>query len=561
MKNETILEIDAKKVLVSKLNTRQPTAAECSELIASIKATGQISPAIVRKSKKLGHYELAAGARRKMACQALGIPLKLIVREIPDDEFEDIILTDNLQRSDPDPMQEAILIERRIAAGAEPSEIAARYGKSDTWLKRRMKLLGLTEAVRNEWKPEGDMAHFTTEMMEYVGTMTAEEQDELAGNRYDCREMISLASMLDSIRCRAKNLDGVTWLHDPVSFVEGCGPGCVPNTAEGLFPDPDHPCGLCVNTTCFRKREKLVSDAKLADLLGGKPITDFILFRSKGYASNFDYQGKDHKTLSEWQFKQSYTKVKKPGPNTHAGLDLADGEEPSLCHLKLKAGAKPKEGDSSPAPAPLPGKSDSREDKLTAKRYAALNQYLDNEVSTAEIPTSISMLRLAAAFGMDAKRDYAGDSAWDSLDSETDVPGLDFTGDRVAPEQAIWNVIKPILRRRLSYSTNKELLDERRQTEMLRIGKLVGFDHEAKWLEICTKEIPVPKSWGPGIDPVTLAAQTDEEKRTIRQKKDDDAVESVRAHAISVAAAQKARDRKRLAEGKKKAAKKKAKAA
>lgn len=185
-----------------------------------------------------------------------------------------------------------------------------------------------------------------------------------------------------------------------------------------------------------------------------------------------------------------------------------------------------------------PGKGDSREDKLTGKRLAALNQYLDNTISDAPLPSGISIVRLAAAFGMNTSRTYAEPLAWESLDSGGTVPSLGYPTSPLTPEQAIWEHIRPILRTRLAYNTNKDLLSDTRQNEMQRQAMLVGFDHEGQWKRICTEEIPVPKSWGPGIDAITLQPR---ESKTV-------------LHADRKAG-------KKTAKPAKKAAKKKAKAA
>jgi len=105
---EMIQRWPTEKVLVSEKNTRQPKAKDCQELILSIKTTGQSTPAIARPHPtKEGFLELAAGARRRTACHALGIDLAVVVRQLTDAELEDLILTENLQREDPDPESEA----------------------------------------------------------------------------------------------------------------------------------------------------------------------------------------------------------------------------------------------------------------------------------------------------------------------------------------------------------------------------------------------------------------------------------------------------------------------
>ena len=58
-----------------------------------------------------------------------------------------------------------------VASGTAPGEIAAKYGKSETWLKRRMKLTGLTAKARDAWGEGENFSHYSTEMMEYIGTL------------------------------------------------------------------------------------------------------------------------------------------------------------------------------------------------------------------------------------------------------------------------------------------------------------------------------------------------------------------------------------------------------
>ena len=524
---ETVQSIDTKMVLVSKLNTRQPKAADVAELIASIRAGGQISPAIVRPAaNKPGHYELAAGARRMVACAALKIPLQAIVRDIPDGEFEDMILTDNLQRVDPDPMQEAVLIERRLAAGVPASEIAARYGKSETWLKRRMKLVALTQDAREAWVPDGAFSHFTVEMMEFIGTLPATDQNHLADSAWDMREFGTLADLLRSHRNRAKDLEKVTWLNDPASFIEGCGPGCATNSAESLFPDPDHACGQCTNGDCFRKREQKFADSKLAAALHDSPVADFIFFKSKSHANEITYAGAPLKVMPAWTFRDHYTLVKKAAPGTLQAINLEDPLNPVLCWLKPKVDAKGK------ATAPASAKpKESREDRLTGKRLAALNEQLHEHLEkSAEPPGDVPILHIAAAFGMNANRgsclsERCHKEAWESLDSTCKVAcfggyGATKTGPR---ENILWEAVLPLLKSRIACHTNRDLLPKWKQAEMKRIADLTGFPHETAWLEICNKTVPIPKSWGPGLDPVTLkkAANTREQTEEIlnRSKK------------------------------------------
>lgn len=481
--------IPTKLLLVSKLNTRQPKPADVAELAESINALGQIAPIVVRPHpKKDGHFEIASGARRRVACDVLKIDAKCLVRPIPDDEFEDMILADNLQRTDPDPLQELILIERRLKAGATPNDIAARYGKTESWIKRRMKLSGLTPEARDAWADEEPLAHYTVEMMEYLGSLPPADQQEIISDPYQN----SLRELIQYHRGQAKNLADVPWLNDPASFVEGCGPGCSSNTAETLFPDPEHPCGQCTNGDCFRSRAAKFADSKLTALLDGCPISEFRLI-STTYQQSVTYQGEERKVLYGWDLKQNFTTVKKAAAGTVKAIDITDPTAPAIVHLKAKPGTKAAAQIASGVTSTA-DPADSRESKLTVKRLAALNKRLDEHIRACPVPEF--PVSLAAAFGLTYNHNYRGtrEDPWETYDQST-------------PEQLnklLWDGVRPILCQRISFQKQSDLLHPSMTVEMDRIGAITAFDKEAEWHTICTTTVPVPKSWGKGIDPITL---------------------------------------------------------
>lgn len=504
---ETVVKLDPKTVHVSKLNTRQPKKEDVGELIESIRATGQITPAIVRPHPtKDGHYELAAGARRKVACKALGIPLDAIIRDIPDGDFEDLILIENLQRENPDPMQEAILIERRLAKGASLSAIVASYGKDETWLRRRMKLVSLTPAAREAWQPDGAFEFFTADMMEFIGTLSPEEQDEHAQDTWGMRDFRTLRDLTSSHQRQARSLENADWLHDPCTVVDGCGPGCSTNTADSLFPDEKHPCGSCLNVDCFVKRLALFNDNRITAVIGERPLSDFVILTGS-HQRQIAYKGENFSAVPHWQQKDRFRTFKKERKGATPALDLADPAQPVIRWVMAK-----EEGEAA-MPVQTSGetttKKESREDRVTGKRLAILNKSIAEAVKAAPVPETVPMLKIVAAFGMSGNRSDSGartiQATWESIDSPGAVPPLGcWTEEPQAPEAVIWNGVKSIIGMRLQFQRNSDLLDAARRTDMERIAALVGFDHAARWTEICTLEVQVPKSWGSGYDPITL---------------------------------------------------------
>lgn len=106
-------------------------------------------------------YKIVMGARRYKACVLAGFAeIPAIVREMTDAEAFDAMITENLQRKDVEPMEEAraflALHERNVSY----EELAARFGKSEVFVRLRIKLNDLIpEFVEMLDKKELQLSH------------------------------------------------------------------------------------------------------------------------------------------------------------------------------------------------------------------------------------------------------------------------------------------------------------------------------------------------------------------------------------------------------------------
>ena len=82
-------------------------------------------------------YEIVCGERRYRALSALNkenpeqwATIAAIVREMTDDEAFDAMITENLQRKDVDPIEEAYAFGQLLEKGNTAEEVALRFGKS-----------------------------------------------------------------------------------------------------------------------------------------------------------------------------------------------------------------------------------------------------------------------------------------------------------------------------------------------------------------------------------------------------------------------------------------------
>ena len=83
-----------------------------NELSASIKAHGVMQPVVVRPIGD-GFYELIIGERRWRASQIASLmTIPCVIREVDDRASSEMMLVENIQREDLNPMEEAYAYSR-----------------------------------------------------------------------------------------------------------------------------------------------------------------------------------------------------------------------------------------------------------------------------------------------------------------------------------------------------------------------------------------------------------------------------------------------------------------
>ena len=128
---------------------------ELKELADNIEKQGLLQPITVRPARGRNVdetnavYEIVCGERRYRACSMLKLEtIPCIVREMTDDEALDAMITENLQRRDVDPIEEAVAFNILNIRGQSVADIAERFGKSAAYVNNRMRLTSLIEPLR-----------------------------------------------------------------------------------------------------------------------------------------------------------------------------------------------------------------------------------------------------------------------------------------------------------------------------------------------------------------------------------------------------------------------------
>ncbi len=119
------------------------------ELAASIRAQGIVQPILARREKNF--YKIIAGERRWRAAQLAGLKeVPVLLRELSSKDAFVIALIENLQRTDLNPIEEAMGYRRLMDEhGLTQEAVAERVGKDRSSIANALRLLHLPESVKD----------------------------------------------------------------------------------------------------------------------------------------------------------------------------------------------------------------------------------------------------------------------------------------------------------------------------------------------------------------------------------------------------------------------------
>ena len=273
----------------SPLNPRKTfDEAALEELASNIEKQGLLQPITVRvaKSEEMTNletgdvtplpytYEIVCGERRFRAVSLLKAKedeanvakikahrkksekfqtISCIVREMTDDEAFEAMITENLQRKDVDPIEEAFAFAQLAEKGRTLEDIALKIGKSTRFVFDRIKLNSLIpelkERVRN-----GDIP--------LSGAMILSKLDEDTQKEFheEEEEQCTTAMIREFVSNSFMELGNAPWIKDDSdnwenTDIKSCSQ-CENNTCNHgcLFYEMNNKDARCINATCFNKK-------------------------------------------------------------------------------------------------------------------------------------------------------------------------------------------------------------------------------------------------------------------------------------------------------------------
>jgi ParB/RepB/Spo0J family partition protein len=247
-----------------------------SELAEDIKRRGVLSPVLVRgiDAGKLAHkrYELVFGERRWRAAKLAGLAtIPAMVRNLSNQEVLEIQIVENLQRADIHPLEEAdgyrMLHEKH---GVSVEDIAAKVGKSTTYVYARLKLCTLIVEARSSFL-EGKLStgaalvlaripHDDTQRRAFEKLLEWVDDEETA-SASQATDVVRRYFMLQLVSAPFSRED------ETLVIAAGSCVKCPKRTGaqRELFADIEAKDDLCTDEKCFTEKRMAAEARKIAE--------------------------------------------------------------------------------------------------------------------------------------------------------------------------------------------------------------------------------------------------------------------------------------------------------
>lgn len=251
------------------------------ELTESVRRVGIMQPIVARRRQAAPgepDYEIVAGERRWIAGQRAELAtVPVIVRPLTDTDVLELQLTENLQREDLHPLEEAEGYEELMQLKrCRAEDIAAQIGKGRTYVFQRLKLLSLSKPVREAFyagKVSASIAYDIATIA--VPELQAQALKEIVGDDYSLSYRKAHDFIVRNYRLALKQapFDPADTTLVPAAGACGACPKRTGNQPE-LFGDVKSP-DVCTDPKCFgAKREAHVARVRAeAKAKGQRVIT------------------------------------------------------------------------------------------------------------------------------------------------------------------------------------------------------------------------------------------------------------------------------------------------
>jgi ParB/RepB/Spo0J family partition protein len=245
-----LIDIDPK-------NRRHFKPGVLEELAADIKVVGVIQDILVTPTPD-GRYRLVAGEGRVLASRMNNLPeIPAKIKDLSEAQIRHIRFSENANREDLSPMDQALQIQDMLEDYNTPPEVAKRLGKPVQFIYDRLKLVTLIPENRNVLQAENLTIGDAIE----IATLSDEAQKDFYDKHLSTWEQnkgIKFPGIKEALKNYKCNLNFASFALDDQTLVpemKGCNTCPFNSSNNSLFPNETTD-KICSKRDCFEAKTK-----------------------------------------------------------------------------------------------------------------------------------------------------------------------------------------------------------------------------------------------------------------------------------------------------------------
>lgn len=272
----TAFQVAEKNITLVALANIQPSGynprknfdeASLAELSESIRQQGVLQPIGVRPMED-NRFEIVFGERRYRASLMAGLEeIPAVVMDISDETAEEMAVTENLQRKDVTPIEEANAYQRLIDSGRhDVQSLSVQFGKNESYIRTRLKFVSLIPEIAQLLEQDEITISVASEICRYGEDIQREVYDKhlKEGLHYNSWRGMKASDV-------ARNIEqNYTTDLERYSFDKTLCLSC-PHNTNNMMLFCEGGCGNCANRTCLAEMNASYLTEKAVRLMEERP--------------------------------------------------------------------------------------------------------------------------------------------------------------------------------------------------------------------------------------------------------------------------------------------------
>lgn len=258
--NETIVALE--NIKPSGLNPRKHfDEASLKELADSIRQKGVLQAIGIRPTAEADQYEIIFGERRYRASLIAGMEtIKAKIFDVSDDKTaQELAVTENLQRKDVTPIEEANAYQRLIDTGLhDVKSLAVEFGKTEAYIRTRLKFTALIPEIADLLETDVITVSVATEICRYGADIQREVYDKHLKDGLPYNSWRGLKASDVAKQIERNFTTDLQYYNFDKTLCASC-----PHNTNNLLLFCEGGCGNCANRTCLKEMNTshIVSEA------------------------------------------------------------------------------------------------------------------------------------------------------------------------------------------------------------------------------------------------------------------------------------------------------------